>query len=109
PGRRVFYLLSLAVSGDGRTLAVGQSDGNATVYGSASGQVRRILRGHRESIPSLAFTSGARLVTASLDHTALVWDVSLKRGGDAPAQPLADKELRELWKQVADPKAESAF
>src|SRR5262249_46998990 len=48
-------------------------------------------------------------VTASLDHSALVWDVSLKSGADASGQPLTEKELNELWKEVGAHKAESAF
>jgi RNA polymerase sigma factor (sigma-70 family) len=101
----VFYLLGLAVSADGRTVAVGQSDGNAVLYETATGQVRRVLRGHRESIPGLAFTAADRLVTASLDHTCLVWDVSLRAEAPASAKPVADRE----WRQLGDARAKTAL
>jgi RNA polymerase sigma factor (sigma-70 family) len=105
--RNIFYLLSLALSADGRTLAVGQSDGNTSLYEVATGQIRRVLVGHRESIPSMTFVPGDRLVTASLDHTALVWDVRLKTTDTV--KPIAEDALKELWKQLGDPKPEPAF
>jgi len=105
--QNIFHLLSLALSADGRTLAVGQSDSNASLYEVATGQIRRVLVGHRESIPSVAFVRGGRLVTTSLDHSALVWDIRLKAGDTV--KPLAEDALKELWKQLGDPKTEAAF
>jgi WD40 repeat protein len=102
-------LLGLAVSSDGRTVAVGQSDGNAMVYEVITGQVRRRLTGHREAIPGLAFTLDGRLVTASCDHTCLVWDVSLRAGGPPTRRALAEKEKKRLWEELGRPTAESAF
>jgi WD40 repeat protein len=107
PTRGVLYPMGLAIAPDERTLAVGQSDGTAVLYEAASGTVRRVLRGHREAIPTLAFAGTARLVTTSLDHSALVWDVSLR--GGSPSRPLAAKELTDLWKELAQMPAEPAF
>jgi RNA polymerase sigma factor (sigma-70 family) len=102
-----FYLLSLAVSSDGRTAAVGQNDGSAALYEVATGQRLRVLRGHRESIPGLAFTRGGRLITVSLDHTCLLWDISLR--GEATAKPLIEREGSQLWKRLGHPKTGPAF
>ncbi len=108
-GGRVFYLMAVAVSGDGRTVAVGQNDGRAVLYEVASGQVRRVLRGHREAVSTLAFTPDGKLGTTSLDHTGLVWDVTLKAGGPAPPVPLAEAERAKLWNALGDPRAQPAF
>jgi hypothetical protein len=103
------YLLALAVSSDGRTVAVGQSDGNAVLYEVATGQVRRVLRGHRDAISTLAFTPDNRLVTTSLDHTCLVWDVSLRAGAAAPAKPLGGQERVKLWEALGHAEPRPAF
>jgi RNA polymerase sigma factor (sigma-70 family) len=101
------YPMSLAVSPDERTLVLGESDGTAVLYEMVSGTVRRVLRGHREAVPSLAFAGTTRLITTSMDHSALVWDVSLR--GGAPLKPLAANALTDLWGKVAQREAEPAF
>jgi RNA polymerase sigma factor (sigma-70 family) len=105
----VFYLLGLAVSRDGRTVAVGQSDGNAMLYEMITGQGQRRLTGHREAIPGLAFTPHGRLVTASCDHTCLVWDVGLRAAGQPTLRAFAEKEKKRLWEELGRPPAEPAF
>jgi WD40 repeat protein len=106
--RGVFYLISLAVSNDGRTVALGQSDGNAVLYEVASGLTRRVLPGHREAISSLAFTRTGGLITTSLDHSCLVWDVTL-RSGEAAAKPLAGKDLNQRWADLGQRQPKPAF
>jgi RNA polymerase sigma factor (sigma-70 family) len=106
---RILYALGLAVSADGQTVAVGQSDGNAVLYEVATGQARRVLRGHREAIANLAFTPDGKLVTVSLDHTGLVWDVTLRAGKTPSAKPLDAKEQQTLWETLGNAKTEPAF
>jgi WD40 repeat protein len=101
------YPIGLALSPDERTLVLGESDGTAVLYEMVSGTVRRVLRGHREAVTTLAFVGATRLVTASFDHSALVWDVSLR--GGAPLRPLAAYELTNLWEKLAQKEAEPAF
>jgi RNA polymerase sigma factor (sigma-70 family) len=106
---RILYALGLAVSADGRTVAVGQSDGNAVLYEVATGQARRVLRGHREAIANLAFTPDGKLVTVSLDHTGLVWDVTFRGGKTPSANPLAGNELQTLWETLGNANTGPAF
>jgi WD40 repeat protein len=72
-------LLAAALSPDGRTLAVGgfgSSSGDHPVYliDLAAGHLRRVLRGHRDSVFSLGFSpDGKRLASGSADGSARVW------------------------------------
>jgi hypothetical protein len=67
--------------------------------------------GHRGSVLALAFSAdGARLVSASADTTALVWDISGKLGGRprwATTSPIAVSAA--LWDELASPDAAKAF
>jgi WD40 repeat protein len=77
PDRR--WIRAIALSPDGRTVATAE-DRSALLYELATGSLRRAVDGHRGGVSSLAFTAdGKRLVTASWDHTALVWDVAQAR------------------------------
>jgi hypothetical protein len=47
------------------------------VWDAASGQMLRELKGHSDYVGSAAFSpDGARIVTASVDRTVRVWNVS---------------------------------
>jgi WD40 repeat protein len=67
---------NVSVSPDGKLLATRDSSGNAvSVRDAASGQLQLTLTGHTDTIWDLAFSpDGTRLVTASFDKTAKVWD-----------------------------------
>ena len=63
----------LALSPDGRRLALGHSDGTVEVWDARSGQRRRYA--HRNEVRALAFSpDGSRLASGSLDGTIKVWD-----------------------------------
>jgi WD40 repeat protein len=71
----------LALSPDGRLLALGRYDGTVTVHDAKSGQLLHTLRGHSGSITGLVFSPESdRLVSAGLDHTLTFWDL---RSGNA--------------------------
>jgi WD40 repeat protein len=66
----------LAVSADGRRIAIGYSDGEVRVLDPSSGALVRTLRGHTRELTAVAFTpDGRKLVSTSQDGTARVWDV----------------------------------
>jgi WD40 repeat protein len=77
------HVRNLAFSPDGRLLAScggadrSDSDACARIWDVARGKELRRLAGHRGAINAVAFTpDGKRVITASEDATALVWDIS---------------------------------
>jgi len=71
-----FAFTAAAFSVDGSLLALGDSRGTVHVYALPSLAEVKTLRGHRAQITSLAFSDdGARLVSGSVDATALVWSL----------------------------------
>lgn len=84
PGREG-KIFAAALSPDNRWLALGGwlhpeclgQCGNIRLIDLASGEVVRLLKGHRNVINALAFsTDGLRLVSGSFDSTARIWDVA---------------------------------
>ena len=74
-------ILAMALSPDGKTLAVGGrlrggKGGEAAIriIDLASGEIVRLLEGHAEAVLSLAFSpDGTMLASGSMDDTAIVW------------------------------------
>jgi RNA polymerase sigma factor (sigma-70 family) len=69
---------AMAFSHDGRTWAwSGVDDSTVRLIEVASGKERHRLTGHLGTVVSLAFApDGRRLISASLDTTALIWDLT---------------------------------
>ncbi len=71
---------ALAVSADGRTLAVGYDDGNVELIATDGTSPGRLLAGHRQqptrnNVTGLVFTrDDARLVSVAWDEVGRVWD-----------------------------------
>jgi WD40 repeat protein len=66
---------ALAYSADGKTLAVGGSDGQVYLFTAADGKFIRALSGHTSSITSLAFHPGGTvIVSASKDRSVRLWN-----------------------------------
>ena len=64
-----------AFSPDGRVVVSGGSDGIGRVHDPVTGQLLATLVGHQQPITALNFShDGTRLVTASGDRTARVWN-----------------------------------
>jgi WD40 repeat protein len=82
---RIPSVTSIAVSPNGRTLAVGKDDGSVGLMSLATGRYELLGR-HAPlgGIWSAEFTpDGRSLVTTSADHTAIVWDVRTGTSLDA--------------------------
>jgi WD40 repeat protein len=69
-----------ALSADGGVLATGGEFGEIRIYDSASGALKRPLRGHRTELQSLAFGPGAKvLASASAESDLKIWEVASGR------------------------------
>jgi len=66
----------LAVSGDGKTVALGRQDGSIILADAGTGRRRRTLTRHSTAVMGLAFGPGGTLASASGDRTAILWDVA---------------------------------
>ena len=68
---------ALAFTADGRTLISGEENGSIVIYDVSNAAVRATLRGHKNAVRAVCVsTNGKRLVSASTDLTALVWDLA---------------------------------
>jgi RNA polymerase sigma factor (sigma-70 family) len=117
-GQRTNLWEALAFSDDGRLLA--SSEGHAMnaseghyiyLWEAATGAKLRTFSGHRGEIASLGFDGdGRRLVSASLDSTVLVWDLTGRlRDGKLPTLKLSAPEVEARWRALADRDAVSAY
>jgi len=102
-----FYLLTFAVSPDGRHAASGHSDGGVAVYETATGEMLAHFQGHRDSVISIAWAGGNRVLSAGGDHPVLVWDVSLA-GLAGKVNPLPAEERVNAWNGLGTQPGKSA-
>jgi WD40 repeat protein len=99
-----------ALSPDGRTLANAGWDGSVTTWEVLTGGMRRRFQGHMSRVAVLQFSpDGKYLVSGSQDGTALVLDATGATTGPRHAkEPLAAKDLGDLWAALADADAARA-
>ncbi len=76
PGDENDGVSALALSADGKRVAVGSHTGRVTVWDVTTGDTLAPFAGHDGLVTGMAFTAdGKRLVTTAQDGTALVWEV----------------------------------
>jgi WD40 repeat protein len=69
--------LSVAISPNGRMLAVGYAPYDIILWDIGTGEQLKLLKGHSNWVVSLAFSAdGKRLISGAGDSTARVWEVS---------------------------------
>jgi WD40 repeat protein len=70
-------ILTVALSPDGKQIALGGTDGLLHFANLADGKLVRSLPGHTSSVTGIAYHSGGKVVaTASKDRTVRLWDAS---------------------------------
>jgi RNA polymerase sigma factor (sigma-70 family) len=96
-------------SPNGRYVALGHFDGTIDLLEFASGKLRhQLIGGHQAAIQKLLFTPDShRLVSASADTTALVWDLT----GNLKAKPseLAPADIVACWNDLKSDDAARAY
>jgi hypothetical protein len=94
---------SLAFSPDGKVLVSAAHDEVVRLWEVATGKEVRQWNGHRNVVHTVAFAPDGRSVASGgRDTLILVWDVTgIQEMGQLPKLRLAEKELRELWDDLA--------
>jgi WD40 repeat protein/serine/threonine protein kinase len=90
------YILSLAFSPDGKTLASGAgfADPAIRLWDAATGKSLGQLEGHGSWVSSLVFwPDGKKLASSSADQTIRIWDVASQRCLD-----VLRGQLQEVWR-----------
>jgi WD40 repeat protein len=92
---------ALVISPDGKTIAAGVYD-TVILWELASGKERARFEGHQEWVWSLAFSQTGRLLASgSMDHTALVWDLTgIYEDGKLVTQMERPNEIEGLWTEL---------
>jgi WD40 repeat protein len=82
-------VLALALTKDGKTLAVGGADGVVRIIATADGTEQLALKGHTGPVAGVAFLGdGRRVASVPADGTVRVWPLlPAEAGPDATGQP----------------------
>jgi RNA polymerase sigma factor (sigma-70 family) len=101
----------IAFSPDGRMLAwSGRWDPTIYLMETASGRERRRFAGHLGWVLSLAFSAdGERLISGSVDTTALVWDVGRRWDRSKAPAAFTNAVVEKLWADLAGEDAACAY
>jgi len=92
-------------SPDGRMQVQALEDGSVRLVEIASGQERRVFKGHADKVTAAIFSgNGKVLATGSADATILLWDIYGSSAG-----PLDPKKLESLWADLLHDDAAVAY
>jgi hypothetical protein len=101
----------LAMSPDGRYLALAQQSPEIHLWDVRAGKEVGQLAGHEGGVVSLLFApDGKQLFSGGTDTTALTWDLTrLTKSQPAPVAELSARALDALWNDLAGKEAAHAF
>ena len=78
--KRGFPVLGVALSADGRRLAVAGQDGSVTVWDTATGEQTHSLTGHTRAVRCVAISNDGKLiVSGGFDRTLTLWDAEARQ------------------------------
>jgi RNA polymerase sigma factor (sigma-70 family) len=96
------YIRAAAFSRDGRFLAITAPGDAIQIWETATWTKRNEFKGHRDQTTDLTFAPDGRLLSGSLDTTALAWDTRPPRVGGSVT-------LESAWKDLADRESGRSF
>jgi WD40 repeat protein len=71
------YVIAVAFSPDGKTVASGSNDKTVRLWDVATGEEKQKLEGHDDSVSAVAFSpDGKTVASGSWDNTVRVWDAT---------------------------------
>jgi WD40 repeat protein len=105
------FVMSLAYSPDGRLLARAGEDRRIRVYDAWDGTELGTFEGHRGALTKVEFShDGRRLVSASTDSTAIIWDAGPLREKLTRPRPVVEAgDVDALWSALGNADAGRAF
>ena len=101
------WIQALALSADGKVLFRATGVGEVHAFEVASGNYRTAFAGHKANVLALDTpTDVRRLVSGSLDTTALLWNVGF---GGKKGEALSADERAKQWEVLTDPDGAKAY
>ena len=101
-------VVCLSFSPDGKVLATAGQEKTVALWNTGTGKLIGPLEGHLCGVTFLA--DGKTLVSASIDGTALCWDLTGQRTDKLQAaKRLTIQELEEEWKLLREQRADQAY
>lgn len=82
-------LMAAAYSPDGKLFATAGGDAAVRVYDSATGAMKKELKGHKIAVTALAWVNTTTLASAGADKLVKVWDVTAGTSKDAAGHTVA--------------------